>query len=287
MPLAAMAIESAGFEAVYVSGGAFAAMKGLPDIGLTTLDEVAAHTASIAAVTNLPLIVDADTGFGGPLNVARTVQKLEAASASAIHFEDQVASKRCGHLDGKELVDVETMCQRIRAAVAARRDPNLVIMARTDAVAVEGIDAAITRAQAYVDAGAEMIFPEALTTRDDFQKFRVTINVPLLANMTEFGKSPLLTTNELQALGYNLVIYPVTTLRLAMKVIADGLDSLATHHKQDDVLISQMQTRNELYKLLKYEEYQILDNTIAGGILSPLAGEGNIGDRSYVKRKNS
>src|SRR5260370_39310199 len=213
-PLVARVIAEIGFEGVNVSGAALSADLGLPDIGLTTLTEVAARGAQIAAATDLPTLIDADTGFGAPLNAARTVTLLEDAGLAACHLEDQVNPKRCGHLDGKAVVSTAEMVKRLAAAVSARRDPNFVICARTDAAGVEGLTAAIDRARAYADAGADMIFTEALAEIADFEAFRAAVDIPLLANMTEFGKSPLLTARQLADIGYNSVIYPVTTLRL-------------------------------------------------------------------------
>jgi len=260
-PLVAMAIERQGFEGVYVSGAALAADLGLPDIGLTTLDEVAGRGSAIARVTNLPAIVDADTGFGEVLNVSRTVQTLEAEGLCGCHFEDQQNPKRCGHLDGKTLVPASDMVKKVRAAVAARRDANFLLIARTDARASEGVAGAIERAKAYVDAGADMIFPEALADEGEFEQFRKAIPVPLLANMTEFGKSKLLTTTQLAALGINVVIYPVTTLRLAMKAVDDGLAMIQKDGTQSS-LLDRMQTRAELYELLRYADYQQFDQDV-------------------------
>ena len=260
-PLVAMLIERQGFEGVYVSGAALSADLGLPDVGLTTLDEVAGRGAAIARMTALPSIIDADTGFGEVLNAARTVQKLEAAGLCGCHFEDQQNPKRCGHLDGKSLVPAADMVKKIRAAVSARSDANFIIIARTDARASEGLEGSITRAKAYVEAGADMIFPEALADEGEFEKFRRAVSVPLLANMTEFGKSKLLTTQQLTSLGFNVVIYPVTALRLAMRAVEDGLAAL----KQDGTqaaLLPRMQTRAELYELLRYEDYAEFDQTI-------------------------
>src|SRR5438552_12044418 len=222
-PLVAMLIEQIGFDGVYVSGAVLSADLGLPDIGLTTLTEVSLRGHAIARVTSLPSIIDIDTGFGETMNVARTIQEIEDAGLCGCHLEDQVQPKRCGHLDSKTLVDTATMAQKVKAAAQSKRDPNFLIIARTDARAPEGLDAAVARAKAYVDAGAEMIFPEALQDEREFEQFRKAISVPLLANMTEFGKSKLLPAPTLQSLGYNLVIYPVTALRLAMKAVADGL----------------------------------------------------------------
>ena len=260
-PLVAMAVERRGFEGVYVSGAALSADLGLPDIGLTTLDEVSGRGAAIARVANLPAIIDADTGFGEVLNVSRTVQTLEAAGLCGCHFEDQQNPKRCGHLDGKSLVPAADMVKKIRAASTARNDANFVIIARTDARAAEGLEGAITRAKAYVEAGADMIFPEALADEGEFEQFRKAIAVPLLANMTEFGKSKLLTTKQLADLGVNVVIYPVTTLRLAMKAVEDGLATIQTEGTQSP-LLARMQTRAELYELLRYQDYAQFDQDI-------------------------
>lgn len=260
-PLVAKAVADAGFEGIYVSGAALSADLGLPDIGLTTLTEVAARGAQIAAATDLPTLIDADTGFGAPLNVARTVTLLEDAGLAGCHLEDQVNPKRCGHLDGKAVVSTDDMVKRLRAAVSARRDPNFVVCARTDAVAIEGRDAAIDRARAYADAGADMIFTEALSEAADFEAFRAAVGVPLLANMTEFGKSPLLTTRQLADIGYNVVIYPVTTLRLAMFAIEAGLREIDSAGTQSD-LVDRMQQRGRLYELLRYEDYNEFDANI-------------------------
>jgi methylisocitrate lyase len=260
-PLVAMAIERHGFDGVYVSGAALSADLGLPDIGLTTLSEVAARGGAIARATELPALIDADTGFGEPLNMARTIQTLEDAGLCGCHLEDQVNPKRCGHLDGKSLVATQAMVEKIRAAVGTRRDQNFLIMARTDARASEGLDGAIARARAYVDAGADAIFPEALADEGEFEKFRKAIKVPLLANMTEFGKSKLLTAKQLSDLGFNIVIYPVTTLRLAMKAIEGGLATIKSQGTQESV-VGKMQTRAELYELLRYEDYAKFDKDI-------------------------
>jgi methylisocitrate lyase len=257
-PLVAKAVADAGFEGVYVSGAALSADLGLPDIGLTTLTEVATRGAQIAGATNLPTLIDADTGFGAPLNAARTVTLLEDAGLAGCHLEDQVNPKRCGHLDGKAVVPAVDMVKRLRAAVSARRDPNFIVCARTDAAGIEGLTAAIDRARAYADAGADMIFTEALTDPADFERFRAAIDVPLLANMTEFGKSPLLTAKQLADIGYNVVIYPVTTLRLAMFAVEAGLREIASAGGQFD-LLDRMQHRSRLYSLLRYEAYNEFD----------------------------
>jgi methylisocitrate lyase len=260
-PLVAKAVAEAGFEGVYVSGAALSADLGLPDIGLTTLTEVAGRGAQIAAATNLPTLIDADTGFGAPLNAARTVTVLEDAGLAGCHLEDQENPKRCGHLDGKAVVPTSDMVKRLRAAVSARRDPDFIICARTDAAGIEGIPAAIDRAKAYADAGADLIFTEALHTPAEFEQFRAAVDAPLLANMTEFGKSQLLTAQQLSDIGYNVVIYPVTTLRLAMYAVEVGLREIADTGTQSG-LLDQMQHRSRLYSLLRYEDYNRFDSDI-------------------------
>ena len=257
-PLSAMLIEQKGFEGVYISGAVLSADLGLPDIGLTTLTEVADRGSQIARVTDLPTLIDADTGFGEPMNVARTVQVLEDAGVSGMHLEDQVNPKRCGHLDGKEVVDENTALQRIRAAVAARRDPDFLIMARTDIRGVEGLSAAVDRAKALADAGADAIFPEAMASLEEFAAIRAAVDVPILANMTEFGKSPLWTHEQLHAVGVNIVIHPVSLLRLAMGAADRALDALVSTGTLDGV-VPEMQTRAELYDLIDYEGYSAFD----------------------------
>lgn len=254
-------IERHGFDGIYVSGSVISASIGLPDIGLTTLSEVSQKAAEITKTSRLPSLVDADTGFGEVMNVARTIQTLEGVGITACHLEDQVNPKRCGHLDGKSVVETEEMIKRIHAAVHARQDPNFIVCARTDARAVEGIAAAIERAKAYVDAGADMVFPEALLDEHEFEQFRKAIDVPILANMTEFGKSKLLGRSILEQLGVNLVIYPVTLFRLAMGAVDEGLRALADSESQSE-LVSRMQTREQLYDVLDYEGYNAFDSTI-------------------------
>jgi len=256
-----MLIERHGFEGVYISGAVLANDLGLPDIGLSTLTEVSQRGRSIARATALPAIIDADTGFGEPMNAARTVQELEELGLCGCHFEDQQNPKRCGHLDGKTLVPVDDMVKKIRAAATARRDTNFVIIARTDARAEEGLDGAIQRAKAYIDAGADMIFAEALADEGEFTKFKKAVNAPLLANMTEFGKSKLLTTKQLTDAGVNVVIYPVTSLRLAMKAVEDGLAGIKKEGTQES-LLKDMQTRAELYELLRYQDYEQFDKGV-------------------------
>ena len=218
-PIVSMLIEQKGFDGVYISGAVLSNDLGLPDIGLTTLTEVAQRGRLISRATNLPSIIDIDTGFGEPMSVVRTIQEMEELGISGCHLEDQINPKRCGHLDGKNVVETETMCKKIKAAANARKDKNFLLIARTDARAIEGLDKAIERAKAYVQAGADMIFPEAMADEKEFEIFRKSVEVPLLANMTEFGKSKILDAKTLTNLGYNMVIYPVTTFRLAMKAV--------------------------------------------------------------------
>ena len=260
-PMVAMLIEQTGFDGVYVSGAVMANSLGLPDIGMTTLTEVSQTAASIARVTSLPTIMDIDTGFGETMSVARTIKELIYLGLAGCHIEDQVNPKRCGHLDNKELVSTSDMAKKVKAAADAKTDPNFVLIARTDARGVEGLDAAIDRAKAYVDAGADMIFPEAMANESEFEAFRKAINVPLLANMTEFGKSRLLNKSELENLGYNLVIYPVTTQRLAMKAVEDGLAVIKSAGSQESML-DKMQTRSRLYEVLDYEGYNQYDSAL-------------------------
>ncbi|WP_405059473.1 methylisocitrate lyase [Kribbella sp. NBC_01505] len=260
-PITARLIEERGFDGVYISGAVLAAQRGLPDIGLTTLTEVAEDGRNITSATTLPTLIDADTGFGEPMNVARTIQSLEAAGLSGCHLEDQVNPKRCGHLDGKSVVEPAEMIRRVRAAVEARTDPNFVIGARTDARSLEGLEAAIERAKAYVDAGADLIFPEALETVQEFETFRAAVGVPVLANMTEFGKSKLFTATELADAGVSIVIYPVTLMRVALGAIEGALDSIAADGTQAK-LVPDMQTRTRLYEVLRYAEYSRFDSDI-------------------------
>jgi methylisocitrate lyase len=260
-PLSAKLIQEKGFEGVYISGAVLSADLGLPDIGLTTLTEVAQRAGQIARMTDLPAIVDADTGFGEPMNVARTVQTLEDAGIAGLHIEDQVNPKRCGHLDGKAVVDTDTAVKRIRAAADARRDDNLLIMARTDIRAVDGLQAAIDRAKQLVDAGADAIFPEAMKDLSEFEAVRKAIDVPILANMTEFGKSELFTTTQLADIGINIVIYPVTLLRSAMGAAERTLDTILADGTQQ-AAVGEMQTRARLYELLDYESYNSFDSSV-------------------------
>jgi methylisocitrate lyase len=255
VPNAAMArqVEQVGFDAVYVSGAGMAnATAGVPDIGLLTLTEVAQLAGYIAKAVKIPAIVDADTGFGGSDNVARTIHELERAGLAGCHIEDQEFPKRCGHLAGKSIIDLEEMVERIKAAVAARHDPDFMIVARTDARAVEDFDRTVDRAQNYLTAGADAIFPEALQSAAEFRDFANEIDLPLLANMTEFGKSPLLSFEELSDFGYRMVIFPMSAFRVAMKASEEFLRALKKSGAQSDWL-EKMQTREELYELLNYD----------------------------------
>ncbi|GGC83825.1 2-methylisocitrate lyase [Tersicoccus solisilvae] len=264
-PLSARLIEQKGFDGVYISGAVLANDLGLPDIGLTTLTEVATRAGQIARMTDLPALVDADTGFGEPMNVARTVQELENAGLAGCHIEDQINPKRCGHLDGKAVVDTETALKRIKAAADGRRDQNFLIMARTDIRATDtgpaGLDAAVERAKALVDAGADAIFPEAMATVEEFAAICAAVDVPVLANMTEFGKSDLFTRKQLADAGVALVIYPVTLLRIALGAAERALDTLAADGTQAGA-VPDMATRARLYDLVDYEAYNRFDTGV-------------------------
>ncbi len=259
--LSARLIQQKGFDGVYVSGAVVSADLGLPDIGLTTLSEVADRSMHMTRMIDLPSIVDADTGFGESLNVARTVQTLEDAGVSGLHIEDQVNPKRCGHLEGKHIVSLDDAVERIRAAVSARRDPNLLIIARTDARAVDGLPAVIERAKAFRDAGADAIFPEALESLSEFETVCSAVDAPVLANMTEFGKSDLFNRQHLEAAGVALVIYPVSLLRLAMGAAARGLDTLLAHGSLESEL-THMHRRADLYDLVDYAGYGSFDESV-------------------------
>jgi len=255
VPNASMArqVERRGFDGVYVSGAGMAnATAGVPDIGLLTLTEVAQLAGYIARAVKIPAIVDADTGFGGSENVARTIREFEAAGLAGCHIEDQEFPKRCGHLAGKSLVDVEEMTEKVKAAVAARRDPDFMIIARTDARAAEDFDRTVDRAQRYIKAGADAIFPEALQSEQEFRDFANAIDVPLLANMTEFGKSPLHSFEELAGFGYRMVIFPQSAFRVSMKASEEFLRALKKSGSQKEWL-DKMQTRQKLYELLDYD----------------------------------
>ncbi len=264
--LSALQVEAAGFEAVYVSGAAVSAARGVPDIGLLTMTEVAAEAGAIARAVGIPALADADTGYGPPAAVMRCVWEFEQAGLAGLQLEDQENPKRCGHLPGKRVVPASEMAKKIAAAVQARRNPDFVIMARTDARAVEGLEAAVRRAQTYVRAGADAIFPEALESAEEFRSFahRLTaagILVPLVANMTEFGKTPFLTADEFASLGYRVVLFPVTALRVAAKAIADLLAELKRQGTQRDA-VPRMLTRQQLYGLLGYADYEKWDQEL-------------------------
>ena len=257
-PLTAKVIEEIGYEAVYVSGGVMANDLGYPDIGLTTLKDVSYRSNQIARVTNLPTIVDVDTGFK---SCEETIKTFEKFGIAAVHIEDQIEQKRCGHLDNKELISKEEMINKIKKCINARTDKNFKIIARSDAKDVEGIDKMIDRCKSYVDAGAEIIFPEALKDEKEFEIVRKSLECYLLANMTEFGKSKILNYKELENLGYNIVIYPVTTQRLAIKSVEEGLRAIFEDGHQNNI-IDKMQTRKRLYDLVEYEKYNALDENV-------------------------
>ena len=258
-------IERMGFPACYLSGGAFSAgILGIPDIGLFTLTELAQHTTWLARSVDIPVIVDADTGFGDTVNVERTVIELESAGAAAIQLEDQQLPKRCGHLSGKTLITPEAMGAKVRAAVESRSDEDTILLIRTDARGVDDFDSALDRAKRYVDAGADWIFPESLRDASEFEKFANEIDVPLVANMTEFGKSPLLTKDELQDMGYRAILYPVTMLRIAMRAIQASLAIIEQEGSQES-LLDLMQSREELYDLLDYEDFGERDKAYSNG----------------------
>ena len=257
-PLTAKVIEEIGYDAVYVSGGVMSNDLGYPDIGLTKLKDVSHRSNQIARVTNLPTIVDIDTGFK---SCKESIETFEKIGISAVHLEDQIQQKRCGHLDNKELIPKEIMAKKIKECVSTKKDKNFKIIARSDAKNVEGLDKMIERCKAYVDAGAEVIFPEALKDESEFEKVRKSLDCYLLANMTEFGKSKLLNYKDLENLGYNIVIYPVTTQRLDMKSVEDGLRVIFNDGHQNNI-IDKMQTRKRLYELVEYEKYNSLDEKI-------------------------
>ena len=257
-PITAKIIEEIGYDAVYVSGGVMSNDLGYPDIGLTTLDDVSNRSKQIARVTNLPTVVDIDTGFK---NCEETIKKFEKFGITSVHIEDQIERKRCGHLDNKELISKEEMVQKIKLCVKSRKDSNFKIIARSDAKNVEGIDKMIDRCKAYIQAGAEIVFPEALKDEKEFDQVRKSLDCFLLANMTEFGKSKLLNYKELENLGYNIVIYPVTTQRLALKSVEDGLRAIFADGHQNNI-VDKMQTRKRLYDLVEYEKYNELDEKI-------------------------
>ncbi|GAA0355666.1 methylisocitrate lyase [Bacillus horti] len=265
--MAALLAQKAGFKAIYLSGAALTATLGLPDLGVITLPELVNRTKEMTRATGMPLLVDVDTGYGSVLNVTRTVYEMVEAGAAAIQMEDQELPKKCGHLNGKKLVSTKEMVQKIKAARQA--DPNLVIVARTDAKGVDGIEAAVERAKAYYDAGADLIFPEALVTEDEFRYVAEQTEFPLLANMTEFGRTPYLTAEDFEKLGYKCVIFPVTSLRIAAKAVEKMYQILFATGTQKD-LLADMQTRKELYSTIGYDQYEDLDSTIAKTILDEL-----------------
>ncbi|NQZ02594.1 MAG: methylisocitrate lyase [Bdellovibrionales bacterium] len=260
-PIVAQLIEDIGFDGVYISGAVLSNDLGLPDIGLTTLSEVSQRGRQISRVTNLPSIIDIDTGFGETMSVARTIIELQELGLSGCHLEDQVNPKRCGHLDNKQIVSQDEMVRKIKAAAGAKTDPNFLLIARTDARASKGLDKTIDRIKAYVDAGAEMIFPEAMQGPEEFEAIRNAVDVPMLANMTEFGKSPLLDVKTLESIGFNLVIYPVTSLRLALKAVEDAFRELKDLGTQEP-LLDRMQHRSRLYELVRYKDYNEFDQSV-------------------------
>ncbi|MGG2015361.1 methylisocitrate lyase [Bacillus sp. S10(2024)] len=263
--MAALVAKNTGFSALYLSGAAYTASKGLPDLGIVTSTEVAERARDLVRATDLPLLVDIDTGFGGVLNVARTAVEMMEANVAAVQIEDQQLPKKCGHLNGKKLVSIEEMQQKIK--VIKEVAPSMVVVARTDARAVEGLDASIERAIAYIEAGADAIFPEALQSEEEFRLFTKKVTVPLLANMTEFGKTPYYTAEEFANIGYQMVIYPVTSLRVAAKAYERIFHLIKEEGSQKEGL-SDMQTRSELYETISYHDFEELDKGIAKTILS-------------------
>tara|TARA_Y100000590_G_scaffold153595_1_gene176376 strand:+ start:1194 stop:2090 length:897 start_codon:yes stop_codon:yes gene_type:complete len=257
-PLTAKLIEEIGYDAIYVSGGVMSNDLGYPDIGLTTLEDVSNRSKQIARITNLPTLVDIDTGFK---NCKKTIETFEEFGITGVHIEDQIERKRCGHLDNKELISKDKMVEKIKICVNTKKDNNFKIIARSDANSVEGLSKMIDRCKAYIDSGAEIIFPEALKDEREFEKVRKSLNCYLLANMTEFGKSKLLNYKELESIGFNIVIYPVTTQRLALKNVEDGLRAIFADGHQNNI-IDKMQTRKRLYDLVEYEKYNALDEKI-------------------------
>ena len=262
--LSARIAEMCGFEAVYMTGaGTVNAQLGLPDHSIITLIEMVQSGARIARATTLPIISDADTGYGGVLNVMRTVKEFEMAGVSGIHIEDQVMPKRCGHLQGKEIIPVDEMKGKIRAACHARTDPDFIIIARVDARAPLGFDEALKRGKAYMEAGADVIFPEALETEDEFRTYAQKLQTPLLANMTEFGKTPFFSAEQFQEMGYRIVIYPVSAMRIAMKAVVDLFTEIKKSGTQEKML-DRMYTRQQLYELLDYNGMLELERQFAG-----------------------
>lgn len=283
--LSAMLVEQAGFEAVYVSGAGLAnGVAGLPDIGLLSLSEVIAQVAYITRAVDIPVIADADTGFGEGVHLVRAVQAFEAAGVAGVHIEDQEFPKRCGHLPGKRVVPVEEMVRKIRAAREARRDPDFVLIARTDARGVTGFRDAVDRGRRYLQAGADVIFPEALESAEEFSAFARDVRAPLLANMTEFGKSPPLSAEALARMGYRLILFPMTLLRIAARAMEEALNQIKKEGSSRSI-VGQMQSRQELYRLIRYADFEQLDREIAldaGG----KAGAGSVPNgKSRLKKK--
>ncbi|RDW20018.1 methylisocitrate lyase [Oceanobacillus arenosus] len=262
--MAALIAKESGFSVLYLSGAAYTASRGLPDLGIVTSTEVAERARDLIRATNLPLLVDIDTGFGGVLNAARTAREMVEANVAAVQIEDQQLPKKCGHLNGKNLVTTEEMVQKIKAIKEVA--PTLVVVARTDARAVEGIEAAVARAEAYILAGADAIFPEALQTEEEFRLFAEKIDVPLLANMTEFGKTPFITAEAFEEMGFRMVIYPVTSLRVAAKAYERVFQRIKERGSQEEA-VPDMQTRKELYKTISYDDFEELDSSIAKTVL--------------------
>ncbi|ARD47916.1 methylisocitrate lyase [Sporosarcina sp. P33] len=262
--MAALTAKKVGFEALYLSGAAFTASRGLPDLGILHSQEVAERARELVRAANLPVLADIDTGFGGVLNVARTAREMVEANVAAVQIEDQDLPKKCGHLNGKKLIAAEEMAAKIRAIKEVA--PSLVVVARTDALSVEGLDAAMERMKLYVEAGAEALFPEALTTKEEFEKVGAAFDVPLLANMTEFGRTEYYTAEEFQEFGFSMVIYPVTSLRAAAKAFEIVFQEIFDKGTQVDML-DRMQTRRELYETIELEKYESLDGKIAKTII--------------------
>ena len=264
--ISAKLVEKAGFKALYISGaGLVNGVAAMPDVGLLTMSEVETQASYIINAVNIPCIVDGDTGFGETVNVMRMVKGLEGIGAAGVHIEDQELPKKCGHLSGKKLVSPQAMAEKIASAVEARKDPDFIVIARTDARGVEDIKTAIERANIYLEAGADVIFPEALESKEEFVTFKKEVNAPLLANMTEFGKTPLITVTEFEDIGYSIVIFPLTSFRVMIKAVQDALGKLKVEGTQKD-LIEKMLTRKELYELIGYNEYEGLDKKISDKI---------------------
>ena len=262
--MAALQARDAGFDALYLSGAAMTAQMGLPDLGIITVDEVAFFIRQLARASGLPVLVDGDTGYGEALNVMHMVRCFEDAGAAAVHIEDQLLPKKCGHLNGKKLADPHDMAAKIAAAAKARR--HLFVIARTDAAASEGIDGAVARAELYLQAGADAIFPEALTTAEMFREFAARVKAPLLANMTEFGRTPFFTADEFQAMGYRMVIWPVSSLRVANKAQAELYAAIRRDGGTQN-MVERMQTRAELYAAIGYHDFESLDHSIARTVI--------------------